>query len=54
MPLNKIADYQESFLTALRSLKAAPLATIRTAKTISPEVEAMLTAAAGDVSKLYS
>ena len=52
--LDKLADFADSFINQLRTVKANPLETIRTKKIISPDVEAILTATAEDVKKLYS
>ena len=52
--LDKLADFADNFINQLRTVKANPLETIRTKKIISPDVEAILTATAEDVKKLYS
>jgi F-type H+/Na+-transporting ATPase subunit alpha len=54
VPLDKLAGFADSFTTQLRASKANPLETIRTAKLISPETEAVLTQIAVDVKKLVS
>ena len=52
--LDKLAGFADSFVSQLRASKANPLESIRTAKTISPETEAILTATAVDVKKLVN
>jgi hypothetical protein len=54
VPLDKLAGFADSFVTQLRVSKANPLESIRTAKLISPETEAVLTTIAVDVKKLVS
>jgi F-type H+-transporting ATPase subunit alpha len=54
VPLDKLAGFAESFVTQLRANKANPLESIRTAKLITPETEAVLTQIADDVKKLVA
>ena len=52
--LDKLAGFADSFTTQLRASKANPLESIRMAKVISPETEAVLTQIADSVKKLVS
>ena len=52
--LDKLAGFADSFTTQCRASKANPLESIRMAKVISPETEAVLTQIADSVKKLVS
>jgi F-type H+-transporting ATPase subunit alpha len=54
LPLDKLAGFADSFVTQTRANKANPLDSIRTAKTITPETEAVLKGIADEVKKLVS
>jgi F-type H+-transporting ATPase subunit alpha len=54
IPLDKLADFADSFVSQLRASKATPLESIRTAKVISPETEAVLTQIADEVKKMMA
>ena len=54
MALDKLADFADNFVAQLRASKATPLDSIRAAKVISPEVEAVLTQIADDVKKMVA
>jgi len=52
LPLDRIGDFAGTYVTQLRANKANPLESIRTAKTLTPELEAVLKQTADDVKKL--
>ena len=54
VPITKISEFYDAFLTKLRSLPSNPLQQIRQAKTISPDLEKILVSSAEDIKKLYS
>jgi F-type H+-transporting ATPase subunit alpha len=54
VPLDKVADFSETYLTELRANKANPLQAIREAKVISDDTDKVLTEIADEVKKLFS
>jgi F-type H+-transporting ATPase subunit alpha len=54
VPLEKVASFSDAFVTQLRAIKSNPLATIRAAKVVSPEMDGVLKQTAEEVKKMFA